>query len=299
MKDSIRKFQLDRSVLSIFRSGAIRAGGHAARSRSIQNATSTRTLTLWRRTPRPILRRADAPRLLSTHTMASACAGMVSVASLSARQVNGVRARQPVRPRRHIPDRAKSTARSEHRVRRFPSTSRAGARGPRRRRPLRSVRRRGVLGSAMLAPSRLTYRTGRPSPTPRGVRSRSPAGRAYLHPPRPRKPSDALSTSLPRQVRAPVRAAFAVRADAVRQHPRLGRKPHEASRDSFASRACRDHHRPRVPEVSGERDARHGRIYLFFETVCSIEILCVGVSRSKFSDGTFSAARAKHSLPPD
>ena len=98
MKDSIRKFQLDRSVLSIFRSGAIRAGGHAARSRSIQNATSTRTLTLWRRTPRPILRRADAPRLLSTHTMASACAGMVSVASLSARQVNGVRARQPVRP---------------------------------------------------------------------------------------------------------------------------------------------------------------------------------------------------------
>ena len=118
MKDSIRKFQLDRSVLSIFRSGAIRAGGHAARSRSIQNATSTRTLTLWRRTPRPILRRADAPRLLSTHTMASACAGMVSVASLSARQVNGVRARQPVRPPTTHPG-----PREEHREKRAPRSA--------------------------------------------------------------------------------------------------------------------------------------------------------------------------------
>ena len=67
---------------------------------------------------RAILRRADALRLLSTHTMASACAGMVSVASLSARQVNGVRARQPVRPPTTHPG-----PREEHREKRAPRSA--------------------------------------------------------------------------------------------------------------------------------------------------------------------------------
>lgn len=232
-----------------------------------------------------ILRRADALRLLSTHTMASACAGMVSAASLSARQVNGVRARQPVRPLTAHPGPREGT--------RDASIALDGSR--RRREPARGDLagddRRGTSGDAAFSgPRRPLHRDSRlarvgPRATPRGVRSaRAPS--ACLHQPRPRKPLTLYPLPFRWQVRAPVRAAFAVRADAVRPHPRLVHYPHEAFRASFGSRASRDRPRPRVPEVSRERDARTRARNTAISTL---------VVHSSFLDGTFSrTTTAKH-----
>jgi hypothetical protein len=225
--------------------------------------------------------------------MASACAGMVSAASLSARQVNGVRAPQPVRPPTAHP--------GPRQVSRDASIALAGSR--RRREPARGDiagdDRGGTSGEAAFVATQRSFHRGArlarvgPRATPRGVRPRAPAARAF-HRPRPRKPTDALSTSLPRQVRAPVRAAFAVKADAVRPRPRLVRYPPEAFRASFASRASRERPRPRVPEVLGERDALPRGAFTAFS---ALRVHTPSFGRTRF-DGTFSLTPFPFAFPP-
>ena len=216
--------------------------------------------------------------------MASACAGMVSAASLSARQVNGVRARQPVRPLTAHPGPREGT--------RDASIALDGSR--RRREPergdLAGDDRRGTSGDAAFSgPRHSLHRDSRlarvgPRATPRDVRP-ARARRACLHQPRPRKPLTLYPLPFRWQVRAPVRAAFAVRADAVRPRPRLVHCPHEAFRASFGSRASRDRPRPRVPEVSRERDARTRARNTAISTL---------VVHSSFLDGTFSRTTTRN-----
>ena len=167
-----------------------------ARSKS-QNATSpTNPNPVQKRASRHSSTRGRASTTLHTHN--GVCLRWYGVGGEPLGSSGERRARAPAGTSPDGTSRtARRHARCEHRARRFPSTSRAGARRPRRRRPLRNVRRRGVLGSVVLAPLRPASRTGRPfARRPAASAPRSPAAPAFTKP-RPRKPTDALSTSPP------------------------------------------------------------------------------------------------------
>ena len=200
--------------------------------------------------------------------MASACAGMVSAASLSARQVNGVRARQPVRasPRpRSASFRARVATRRARRelfprdvdVGRRRASARVGGATRARTRPARRERIRGRADASVAPP---TIRGGVSAST--RARASGPLFRTSRLAATAQQTHPFIHSPVPHQVRAPVRAAFAVKADAVRASPTpvvssrargLARTPERAP-DGFAPAATEPRGHRRVG-VSHGRDA--------------------------------------------
>ena len=202
--------------------------------------------------------------------MASACAGMVSAASLSARQVNGVRARQPVRasPRpRSASFRARVATRGVLAESFFRATSTWAGAGERARvggatrartRPARRERIRGRADASVAPP---TIRGGVSAST------RARALRAPFRTSRPRRDRAANSPLLstpPSRIRFARRSARRSRSRRTRCVPprprsfpraraRLARTPERAP-DGFAPAATEPRGHRRVG-VSHGRDA--------------------------------------------
>ena len=176
---------------------------------------------------------------------------MVSAASLSARQVNGVRARQPVRPTTrtrapHPGPRAVSPCNASvgfpgfvDVARRTAASSRGSDRGDTSRGATSPNTHRQRSRHALFARrvSRVTLRGARPRGARSAFFSPSTSHLRFIH----------FSISPTPQVRAPVRAAFAVRAEAVRATRPSIRYSRNASTQKLASSAPHARSARRVP----------------------------------------------------
>ena len=168
--------------------------------------------------------------------MASACAGMVSAASLSARQVNGVRARQPVRasPRPRSASFRARVATRRARGELFPrdvdvgprrASARVGGATRARTRPARRERIRGRADASVAPP---TIRGGVSAST--RARASGPFS-AHLASPRPRSKLTLLSTP-PSRIRFARRSARRSRSRRTRCVPPRPRSFPRARADS-------------------------------------------------------------------